>query len=57
MQAAGTIRLCLSDQVMYHVMDENVLKKIWDKLESQFMSKTATNKVYLKQKLYKLSMQ
>ena len=42
---------------MYHVMDENVLKKIWDKLESQFMSKTATTKVYLKQKFYKLKMQ
>ena len=25
MQAAGTIRLCLSDQVMYHLMDESVV--------------------------------
>ena len=57
MQAAGIIRLCLSDQVMYQVMDENVPKKIWEKLESQFMSKTATTKVYLKQKLYRLKMQ
>ena len=56
-QAAGTIRLCLSDQVMYHVMDENSPKKVWEKLESQFMSKTATTKVYLKQKLYRLKMQ
>ena len=29
LQAAGTIRLCLSDQVIYHVMDENSSKKIW----------------------------
>ena len=57
MQAAGTIRLCLSDQVMYHVMDENSPKKIWEKLESQFMSKTAMTKVYLKQKFYRLKMQ
>lgn len=57
MQAAGTIRLCLSDQVLYHVMDVNVPKKIWEKLEGQFMSKTATTKVYLKQKFYKLKMQ
>jgi len=56
-QAARTIRLCLSDQVMYHVMDENSPKKVWEKLESQFMSKTATTKVYLKQKLYRLKMQ
>src|SRR3954462_10048064 len=57
MQAAGTIRLCLSDQVMYHVMNENMPKKIWEKLESRFLSKTATTKVYLKQKLCKLKMQ
>ena len=29
LQAAGTTRLCLSDQVIYHVMDENLPKKIW----------------------------
>ena len=57
LKAAGTIRLCLSDQVIYHVMDENSPKKIWEKLESQFMSKTATTKVYLKQKLYGMRMQ
>ena len=57
LQAAGTIRLCLSNQVIYHVMDENSPKKIWEKLESQYMSKTATTKVYLKQKLYGLKMQ
>ena len=34
LKAAGTIRLCLSDQVIYHVMDENSPKKIWEKLES-----------------------
>ena len=57
MQTAGTIRLYLSDQVMYHVMDESVPKKIWEKLENRFLSKTATTKVYLKQKFYKLRMQ
>ena len=57
LQAAGTIRLCLSDQVIYHVMDENSLKKIREKMENQYMSKTATTKVYLKKKLYGLKMQ
>jgi len=42
---------------MYHVMDETSPKKIWDKLEEQFMSKTLTRKLYLKQKLYGLKMQ
>ena len=41
-QACATIRLCLTDQTMYHVMDETSPKKIWDKLEEQFMSKTLT---------------
>ena len=53
----GIIRLSLSDTVMYHVMDETSPKRIWDKLEAQFMSKTLTNKLYLKQKLYGLKMQ
>ena len=56
-QVCATIRLCLTDQIMYHVMDEISPKKIWDKLEEQFMSKTLTRKLYLKQKLYGLKMQ
>jgi hypothetical protein len=42
---------------MYHVMDESSPKKIWDKLDEKFMSKTLTQKLYLKPKLYGLKMQ
>ena len=42
-RAAANIRLCLADQVMYHVMDEDSPKGIWDKLASRYMSKSATN--------------
>ena len=56
-QASATIRLCVSDQIMYHVMEETSPKKIWDKLDGQFMSKTVTRKLYLKQKLFSLKMQ
>ena len=56
-QACATIRLCLSDQIMYHVMDITSQMQIWDKLEEQFMSKTLTRKLYLKQKSYGLKMQ
>ena len=42
---------------MYHVMEETSPKKIWDKLGDQFMYKTLTQKLYLKQKLYGLKMQ
>jgi len=55
-QACATIRLCLSGQIMYHVIEETSPKKIWDKLASQFMSKTVTQKLYLKQKLFGLKM-
>ena len=55
-KAAATIRLCLADDVMYHVMDKESPAAIWLKLESRYMSKSLTNKLYLKQKLYGLKM-
>ena len=56
-QACATIRLCISDQIMYHVMEETSLKKVWETLESKFISKTLTSKLFLKQKLFSLKMQ
>ena len=56
-RAAGTIRLCLADEIMYHVMNLKSPGEVWTKLETQFMSKSLTNKLYLKQKLYGLKMQ
>ncbi|KAE8691550.1 ABC transporter B family member 18 [Hibiscus syriacus] len=53
-RAAGTIRLCLADEVMYHVMHMSSPDEFWKKLESQFMSKSLTTK--LKQRLYGLKM-
>ena len=47
-KVAATIRLCLANDVMYHVMDEESLVAIWLKLESRYMSKSLTNKLYLK---------
>ena len=55
-KAAATIRLCLANDVMYHVMDEESPVAIWLKLESWYISKSLTNKLYLKQKLYGLKM-
>ncbi|KAL4304503.1 hypothetical protein GQ457_10G014750 [Hibiscus cannabinus] len=56
-RAAGTIRLCLVDEVVYHVMNLTSPAEIWKKLESRFMSKTVTTKLYLKQRLYGLKIQ
>ena len=55
-KAVATIRLCLTDDVMYHVMDEESPVTVWQKLESRYMSKSLTNKLYLKQKLFGLKM-
>jgi hypothetical protein len=55
-KAMATILLCLGDDVMYHVMDEESPTVIWLKLESWYMSNSLTNKLYLKQWLYGLKM-
>jgi hypothetical protein len=45
-KAMATIRLCLGDDVMYHVMDEESSATVWLKLESRYMLKSLTNKLY-----------
>jgi hypothetical protein len=55
-KAVAIIRLCLRDDVMYHVMNEESLAIVWLELESRYMSKSLTNKFYLKQRLYGLKM-
>uniref|UniRef100_A0A2N9H2E5 CCHC-type domain-containing protein n=1 Tax=Fagus sylvatica TaxID=28930 RepID=A0A2N9H2E5_FAGSY len=56
MKAVSTIRLLLADKVMYDVMEENSTAGIWLNLEKRYMSKSLTNKLHLKQKLYGLKM-
>uniref|UniRef100_A0A2N9EIR8 CCHC-type domain-containing protein n=1 Tax=Fagus sylvatica TaxID=28930 RepID=A0A2N9EIR8_FAGSY len=56
MKAVSTIRLLLADEVMYDVMEENSTAGIWLNLEKRYMSKSLTNKLHLKQKLYGLKM-
>uniref|UniRef100_A0A2N9ER08 Integrase catalytic domain-containing protein n=1 Tax=Fagus sylvatica TaxID=28930 RepID=A0A2N9ER08_FAGSY len=56
MKAVSTIRLLLADEVMYNVMEENSTAGIWLNLEKRYMSKSLTNKLHLKQKLYGLKM-
>jgi hypothetical protein len=55
-KAVATIRLCMGNNVMYHVMDEESPTAVWLKLESRYMLKSLTNKLYLKQQLYNLKM-
>ena len=55
-RVVATIRLCVDDDVMYHVMDEESPAEVWEKLESQHMSTLLLNKLYLRQKLFGLKM-
>jgi hypothetical protein len=55
-KAVAAIRLCLGDDVMYYVMDEESSAAVLLKLEGRFMSKSLGNKLYLKQQLYDLKM-
>jgi len=55
-RAVATILLCLGDDVIYHVMDEESSAAIWLKLESRYMSKSMTNKLYIKNRLYRMKM-
>jgi len=55
-RAASTIRLHLSDDVVNNIIDEETVRYIWTRLESQYISKTLTNKLYLKKQLYTLDM-
>jgi len=52
----ATIRLCLYDDVMYHVMNEESPVTVWAKLESRYISLSLSNKLYLKHKLFGLKM-
>jgi hypothetical protein len=56
MKAVSTNRLLLIHEVMYDVMEKRSTAGIWLNLEKRYMSKSLTNKLHLKQKLYGLKM-
>ena len=55
LKIASTIQLCLSDEVMHNVMDKKMIMGLWSKLET-YMTKSFSNKLYLKKQLYELRM-
>nr|GEV13195.1 retrovirus-related Pol polyprotein from transposon TNT 1-94 [Tanacetum cinerariifolium] len=55
-KANSTIFLCLPDEVLYEVGDEETTKGVWKKLETIYMTKSLTNKLLLKQHLFSLRM-
>ena len=56
LKAASTIQLCLVDEIMYNVMDEETAAGLWSRLETLYMTKSLSNKLYLKKQVYGLHM-
>ncbi|KAL5764810.1 hypothetical protein ACOSQ2_017404 [Xanthoceras sorbifolium] len=50
----SAIQLSLSNKVLREVSSEKTTKALWEKLESLYLKKTLTNKLYKKQRLYSL---
>ncbi|KAG6392439.1 hypothetical protein SASPL_146658 [Salvia splendens] len=48
--------LCLSDDVIIEVADQETAADLWTKLESPYMTKSLTNRLLLKQRLFRLRM-
>jgi len=55
-RAKATIILCLSDEVLYNVINEETTAGLWCRLESLYMTKSLANKLFMKKQLYNLRM-
>ena len=53
-KALSAIQLCLSREVLREVINEKTATDIWSKLESLYMTKSLTNKLRLKERLFTL---
>src|ERR1044072_9249349 len=57
LEARAAIILCLERDVAFLVNEEATAVGVWSKLEKNFMTKTLTNRIYLKSKLYTCKME
>jgi hypothetical protein len=55
-QALSTIHLCLADEVLFNIVGEDTTTGLWSKMESLYMTKSLTSKIYLKRWFYSLWM-
>ncbi|KAJ4712638.1 Retrovirus-related Pol polyprotein from transposon TNT 1-94 [Melia azedarach] len=56
-KAHSTIMLCLADDIIIEVAEEETAQGLWVKLEGLYLTKSLTNKLLLKQRLFSLRMQ
>ena len=55
-RAKVMIILCLSDEILYNVMDEETTVDFLCRLESLYMTKSLSNKLFMKKQLYSFQM-
>ena len=55
-KCVSTIRLCIADNIINNVIDENSALALWKKLEKLYLVKSLTTKLNLKD-LYRLKME
>ena len=55
-RAKPTIILCISDEVLYNVMNEETTAGLWCRLESLYITKSLSNKLFMKKQLYSFQM-
>ncbi|KAL6133480.1 hypothetical protein ACLB2K_065715 [Fragaria x ananassa] len=56
-KAHSTILLCLADDIITEVAEEETAAGLWLKLKSLYMTKSLTNKLLLKRRLFSLRME
>ena len=47
-RALSTVRLCLANEVLFNIVGESTTAGLWKKLETLYMKKSLTNRIYLK---------
>jgi len=56
-KCVSTIRLCIADNIINNVIDEDSTPALWEKLEKLYLEKNLTTKLNLKRDLYMLKME
>lgn len=54
---SAILLLCLGDEVLEEVAEETTVFDLWLRLAGKYMTKSLTNRLYLKQRLYTLKME
>jgi hypothetical protein len=55
-RAPSVIRVCLADDVLFNIVTKKTTTGLWTKLESLYMTKSLTNRIFLKRQLHSLRM-